>query len=683
MKRHLSWIFFGIPFLLSLILCLLTIDDRVSWQDSGFYLSGIYELSVLYPPGFVLYQVLCKVWTLLFFFLGFTLAVHLFSSTCIALTGGFMAITIRELLLAKDPLFRIADEESPVRAGWCGVATACLAVSGYTLWYSGTMAKGYALYYLVLTLLLWRMIRATETRRPRDFSIVAVLIGFAWQAHPSSALIGLALVLFLVAHYRLLGWKGIGLKSGLAVAAALGPSLLLPILAGREVTYSFGGPQSVSEWFRYILGMKYTDTSGHWGLELSRVASVGQYLWEEVLGVGLVIMVTGVIRLALVNRRLFLGLLAWVVPLIVVTVCFKIEGQHDLWFVGAWIPLLVVGGVGTWVIVRRVGERWPLALGALSLVGVTSAVFLNLPLLEKREYDLPEQMGKLYFKALEPNALVLVSGDDSLAIMRYLQVVRGHREDVMILNDIDLEGGREGGAGPGYLMAMRRDSQLKALDYVPLARRFPSHTVEAVRAATFVGANFGHGRPIYIMGSIPDRALLPENCVVIPSGPLTKFASRGNADLFGPAWEYDIKVEDVLARMRRKRGQRVVRYRDGELHVVPQAYEERLLRTLLNSRHKLADHLLADPVLGRRPEASLAIYRRIHGYLPAMEENGWFLRQWARAAFRMGHLDEAEEILRKYRDLETATNPALDSDMRDFSKRVAAARAAANGKQGP
>ena len=37
------------------------------------------------------------------------------------------------------------------------------------------------------------MIRADETGKGRDFTIVAVLIGLAWQAHPSATLTGAAL----------------------------------------------------------------------------------------------------------------------------------------------------------------------------------------------------------------------------------------------------------------------------------------------------------------------------------------------------------------------------------------------------------------------------------------------------------------------------------------------------------
>src|SRR5438132_982970 len=140
----------AIPFALSLCLSLFTVGSSVTWQDSGFFLTGVKELGVLYPPGFVLYLVACKVWTLLLGFL--------------------------------------------------------------------------------------------------DFTLVAALIGLGWAAHPSATNLGAAFLLFVAAHRRTLGGKGIAWRAGVAAACAIGPSLLLPLLALREPATMFGDPRSPGEW---------------------------------------------------------------------------------------------------------------------------------------------------------------------------------------------------------------------------------------------------------------------------------------------------------------------------------------------------------------------------------------------------------------------------------------------------
>src|SRR2546430_5829989 len=127
----------GVPFVLSLALSSFTVGAHVGWQDSGFYLAAVKELGVLYPPGFALYLVLCKVWTLLLGFLDFTLAVHLFSSFCAAGAATAIAVASRDLLRTQSPLFRVgaADGELPA------IVAGCLPARGLPLWAAAPLAQ--------------------------------------------------------------------------------------------------------------------------------------------------------------------------------------------------------------------------------------------------------------------------------------------------------------------------------------------------------------------------------------------------------------------------------------------------------------------------------------------------------------------------------------------------------------
>src|SRR5215213_5741440 len=91
----------------------------------SLFLAAVKDLGVLYPPGFVLYLVLCKTWTLLLGFLDFTLAVHLFSSVCAAGAAAAIAVAARELLRSEGPLFRLDVGPNDLAA----LAAGCLAAS--------------------------------------------------------------------------------------------------------------------------------------------------------------------------------------------------------------------------------------------------------------------------------------------------------------------------------------------------------------------------------------------------------------------------------------------------------------------------------------------------------------------------------------------------------------------------
>src|SRR5204863_6614282 len=115
-----------VPLLLSLLLSLISVGSHPYWQDSGVYLTAVKELGVLYAPGFVLYEVLCKAWTVLFFFLDFTLAVHLFSSICAAGASAAIAVAVRDLLRSRGPLFTVSPEDPATLADECGMVAGVL-----------------------------------------------------------------------------------------------------------------------------------------------------------------------------------------------------------------------------------------------------------------------------------------------------------------------------------------------------------------------------------------------------------------------------------------------------------------------------------------------------------------------------------------------------------------------------
>ena len=397
------WIVPGIPFAVSLSLALATVGNHPFWQDSGVYLTAVKDLGVLYAPGFVVYEVLCWLWTHLVFFLDFTLAVHLFSSLCSAAASAVMAVATRDLLRTRGKVFTLTPADPGPLADGCGILVGVLLAGGFTFWTAAIYAKVYAFYYLVLSLLLWMMIRADERRRPRDFTFVAALIGLAGHAHPSSALMGLALILFVAAHADVLGWKGILGRLGVSAVCTAGPTLILvPWLVARNPWLVFADPKGPADWLRYLTGLRFVEMRGAFGLDSSRVASFSQFFWEEFLGIGTLLTVVGLAAMAGRNRRLLLGMAAWVVPYGLVTILFKTEVQHDFWFVAARLPLYFAAGAGAWVIASRAGRWANPVLAGTAVVASTWAVAVNFSDVSQRRYDLAELYARTVLETADP-----------------------------------------------------------------------------------------------------------------------------------------------------------------------------------------------------------------------------------------------------------------------------------------
>ncbi|HVE40964.1 MAG TPA: DUF2723 domain-containing protein [Planctomycetota bacterium] len=582
------WIVPGLPFAFSLILSLTTVGSHAYWQDSGVYLTAVKELGVLYPPGFGLYLVLCRLWTLALGFLDFTLAVHLFSSFCAALAAGAMAVAVRDLLRSRGPLFRVFEQDPGELAGLCGIAAGVLLACGYTFWTAAIYAKGYALYYLILTLLIGRMIRAHESGRPRDFTVVAVLIGLAWQAHPSAALTGAALAAFVAVHAKTLGLRGVAARVLVAAASALGPSaLILPVLLARDPWLKMGHPDTAGQFFAYITGQRFVGMNGAFGIDGTRAASFGLFLWEEMLGVGLLLVTVGLVTIATRNRRLLAGILLWLVPYAVVTILFKPEGQHDHWFVASWLPLSLALGVGACRIATEAGSRGSVVVAAATLVGVLWAGGVNWTSVSQRRYDLAELYGYTLLEPVDRDAVLILYGDDANALSGYLQRVRGIRPDVTLVTASFLCYRATGGTDWYDDALLRRHPFLVRPDYDATGHRFPDADLADVATAAFLNANAGGGRPVFTDRPLPSSMLRPD-LMLLPAGALWKLVPRAAAPPLDPRyWVFPIEPEQVRSRIRRERGQSVQRTATDVI-VKPASYEQRLIGLLLQARLNLA-----------------------------------------------------------------------------------------------
>lgn len=638
----------GVPFLLSMGLSLSTVGSNVFWQDSGLYLTGVKELGVLYPPGFATYLILCKAWTLLFFFLDYTLAVHLFSASFGALTAGTLAVAARDFLRTRGPLFRSTPEDPGRLAEAAGIVAGCLAAAGFTFWFTSIYAKGYTLYYFVLALLLWRMIRADESGKGRDFTIVAVLIGLSWQVHPSAALLGLAFLLYVFFHRKVVGWGGIVWRTGVAAACAVGPSLiLLPIFVAREPFVALGEPKGLWALLRYVSGRRFLTIPDVFGYDSTRAASFGQYFWEEFLGIGLVLVTAGLAILVKQNRRLLIGIAAWLIPFTIVTILFKLEGQHDCWFVAAWMPLYLAAAAGACAPGRKVGRHAVPALAACGLIALGWAALLNRPLLDNRAYILPELFGRTYLDHVDRDAVLVMYNDDPIVIVEYLQRVKGRRPDIAFVR------------GPFLYMAptadrdwydqqiLKRYPFLRMPDYPALERRFPGAYIEYIASAAFLNANAECGRPLFCNFRAPPEMIRPDYALV-PAGALWKLVRREDQKVDLRYWQFPIEPEEVRLKYRRERGQ-FVRTLPGQLMVKPESYERRFLRMLLHARRNLGEWLSHN----RNHEQAVRVFESILRLDAEPLKEAEFAYCYAASVYGIGEFAKAEPFLRRALDLAT------------------------------
>jgi hypothetical protein len=605
-----------VPALLSVALSLTTVGSHVFWQDSGFYLTAVHEMSVLYPHGFVVYQLLCTLWTLALFFVDFTLAVHLFSAACSAGAAAILALAARDF----------------VRDDLAGLLTGVLVASGYTFWMSGLYAKGYSLLYLVLALLLWTLVRAGSAPKPRDVLVVALLAGLAWAVHPSAALGAIALGWFFLRAAASLGWKVVLPRVAAGALPALLPALVLPLLAARDRETSLGHPTGAGEIFRYLLGSRYTGAPGVFGFDSGRLLHLAAYFWEEHLAIGLIVIGLGLFALARSKRSLLLAGAAWTVPFAGIALLFKIEGQSDHWYVAAGLPLTLATATG----LQSLAARGRAVAGAVAGAAVIWAAVANGPDLSQRSYVLAETYADLHFQNLEPRSIFVVQTDDILATCWYQQFVKKQRPAVLIVPASHL-------GFPWYEESLkRRHPEIRPSGDAAGDSRDD-------RIAAFLSANARGDRPLYTLHAIAgDR--LPAGWVLSPRGVVMKLVPSAEDRLDPAWWQFPMEAEQVPALYRRSRGLSAT-YVNGVFTVDHEPYERRLLKALTKARIFLADwHFRRGGT-----EAAVRLYESILPLDPDSHRNERMIHSLGLSYLALGKDDKAEIALRSCADI--ALNP--------------------------
>jgi hypothetical protein len=611
-----------VPFVFSLALSLQSAGPNAFWQDSGFYLTAIHELVLPASHGFVLYVFLAKAWTLVVApFVGFTLAVHLFSAFCAAGAAAFLALGARDFLRRLRP-------DTPAEGPAIGAAM--VVAAGYCFWNASTLAKPYALFYLTLSILLWLMVRA---ERRSEFLWMGATLGLAGAAHPSAAMLVPAMLVYAWARrdkVRGLRAGGVAAVVGVAAAAAFLPSFIgMPILSARDSVLSMGDARTPGEVWSHLRGANYTDFKGAWGFDLARAGLAASFLWEEFLGVGLAVLGIGLWRLWAERRGILLLLAAWIAPTFLLPLVFIGEGMFDQWFVVAYLPLSFCTAAGFAWIAGRAKVLFPAALST----SVVWMILANFGDLNFRGYDLAESYGRLLFQSIEPGAMFLASTDDSAVLPMYLQRVKGERVDVKLIHG-------EFVGLPWYDRRLERDFGVKPAEMEAIRRRT---TPQLLTVTAVANANVAPGKPLFSERPADPRGLRP-GLALVPSGVLWKTAVEAEAvpRLTIP----DVDPFAVAARRRRARGI-FMRHTSSGMVARFEPYENRVIGLLVQAKLRATEPLLAGD-----PAKALNIYEKARSIDPTLEVDCAFQYDYGLALYKLGRGTAAERAFERTLQLE-------------------------------
>lgn len=236
-------------FIIAAITYTLTLEPSVSFWDCGEFISCAYRLQVSHQPGYPLFAMIGKVFSLLSF--GDRIKVAYFTNLCSAIASAatvmflFWSITALAKKLTAG-LYRVTSKARYIVVMGAGFVGALAFTFSDTFWFSAVETIVFALSMLCIAVVFWAMLkwdaRADQPGADRWLVFIAYVMGLSIGIHLLNLLTIPALT--MVYYYR--RGKNITFKKGLGVLL-LGVALLAFVQYGIiQYTVKFSG------WFDFF-----------------------------------------------------------------------------------------------------------------------------------------------------------------------------------------------------------------------------------------------------------------------------------------------------------------------------------------------------------------------------------------------------------------------------------------------
>lgn len=415
-----------------------TLLPSIYGGDSGELVAVVCRGGVAHPPGYPLYTVLAKAFTLLPLH-SIAWRVNLMS----AVAGTFAALIL---------FFTIVEWTGSLLAGIAGAGMFAFSPS---VWRFATVAEVFALNNLLIVSLLYLLSRYRNQKDSRLIYAGAFLTGLALANHHTSILYALPLGAFLFWSERA-EWLRLDRIGKLLLFLCLGllPYAYLPLAAREPKLVSWGNTGTFTGFLRHFLRSDYGTfqlTNGErrpLGPLQSLPVGLGRYLGRlpgETLYLGWILAAFGVwsflhrkrergillVSLYLFGFYLFvfhsLANMPFDAPCKVETVSRFWQQPNILVF--TWM------GLGVAALLSMVpGQKGRRALSVVVLAVVLTQGARSFSRLDPDESRLYRQYGAAFIESLPKNSVLLILGDLPINTIRYVQECENLRGDVRVLN---------------------------------------------------------------------------------------------------------------------------------------------------------------------------------------------------------------------------------------------------------
>ncbi len=423
--------------LVSLVVYLATLSPTVQGGDSGEFITVAYRLGIAHPPGFPLYTMLAKLFTLLP--VG-TIAwrVNLFSAVCDGAAAFLLCRAVSRW----------------TGRPWCGAVAASAFAFSAVIWPYAVTAEVFALNNLFVAGLIDLSVSATlePDHRAWIVPLSAFWLGLGLTNHHTLVFLGLPFALYQLGleGRRLADPRRLGLIA-LAFTLGLLPYLYLPIAAAARPPIVWGDQTTPSGFLTHLMRREYgtfrlaSESSAVSQPQLGRrlLIFVSRFA-STTFWLGPLLLLSSLVALARRRPTRLLGglwLLALAFYLVVFSALANVHLDIPLHITiqeRFWQQAVVVGsalmGVGLSELAGRLMGTWERWLGTALAAGFTLLLVLtHFSAMNLRHRTVIRNHAVAILEGLPRNTVLFTSSDETTGGVRYMQLVEGLRPDVRVI----------------------------------------------------------------------------------------------------------------------------------------------------------------------------------------------------------------------------------------------------------
>lgn len=227
---------------IALVVYILTLAPEITGEDSGELITAAYTLGIPHPPGYPLWCILGKLFTILIPFGSIAYRVNFMSSFFAAGTVAFLFLVVQKITGSR-----------PVAAG-----TALFFAFTHQFWSQSVIAEVYTLNAFFIVVCIFLLLIWEEKRSNRLVYLLSFVAGLGCTNHPTMAPLTPVFALYIIVKggRAVLRPKVISI-SALLFLAALSVYLYLPLRARADPYMNWGNPRTIAGIAHHVMIKQY------------------------------------------------------------------------------------------------------------------------------------------------------------------------------------------------------------------------------------------------------------------------------------------------------------------------------------------------------------------------------------------------------------------------------------------